>query len=279
MLSLVCVLFGFAWLIDRLGMRRFSRLLGALSLLLVLAVGCGPLPSWMLRDLQRTGASDFTDWGARNAIVLLGAGTVRSDRAGAPAEANVFAYGRIVEAARLYRACAATGNDCKIEISGGDARGLGLSEAVVYRRVLLGLGVEAGDLILEPASMTTWQNAQFSQPLLRAYRPQRIVLVSSATHLHRAELYFLHFGMRTTPVRLGLVARLVVAAAAELQLHPGRCGAARIPGHRALPCLRMAGLERGGHAARCAVIAARHCALSATAAAGRTNLSVSRTSP
>ncbi|WP_115540141.1 YdcF family protein [Xanthomonas campestris] len=201
MLSLVCVLFGFAWLIDRLGMRRFSRLLGALSLLLVLAVGCGPLPSWMLRDLQRTGANDFTDWGARNVIVLLGAGTVRSDRAGAPAEANVFAYGRIVEAARLYRACAATGNDCKIEISGGDARGLGLSEAVVYRRVLLGLGVEAGDLILEPASMTTWQNAQFSQPLLRAYRPQHIVLVSSATHLHRAELYFLHFGMRTTPVR------------------------------------------------------------------------------
>ena len=100
MLSLVCVLFGFSWLIDRLGMRRFSRLLGALSLLLVLAVGCGPLPSWMLRDLQRTGANDFTDWGARNAIVLLGAGTVRSDRAGAPAEANVFAYGRIVEAAR-----------------------------------------------------------------------------------------------------------------------------------------------------------------------------------
>lgn len=218
MLSLVCVLFGFAWLIDRLGMRRFSRLLGALSLLLVLAVGCGPLPSWMLRDLQRTGANDFTDWGARNAIVLLGAGTVRSDRAGAPAEANVFAYGRIVEAARLYRACAATGNDCKIEISGGDARGLGLSEAVVYRRVLLGLGVEAGDLILEPASMTTWQNAQFSQPLLRVpAAAHRLGVLGHAPASCRAVFPALRYAHHAGP--LGLVARLVVAAAAELQLH------------------------------------------------------------
>ncbi|MDH4907704.1 YdcF family protein [Xanthomonas euvesicatoria] len=201
MLALVCVLFGFAWLIDRRGLRRFSRVLGLASLLLVFAVGCGPLPSWMLQHLQRTGVNDFNAWGARNVIVLLGAGTVRPEGRDAAAEANLFAYGRIVESARLYWQCRHSGGDCKIEISGGDARGLGLSEAVVYQRVLLGLGIPRADLIMEPSSMNTWQNAQFSQPLLRAYRPDRIALVSSATHLRRAELYFRHFGIDATPVR------------------------------------------------------------------------------
>ncbi|MCF5924052.1 YdcF family protein, partial [Xanthomonas perforans] len=173
MLALVCVLFGFAWLIDRRGLRRFSRVLGLASLLLVFAVGCGPLPSWMLQHLQRTGVNDFNAWGARNVIVLLGAGTVRPEGRDAVAEANLFAYGRIVESARLYWQCRHSGGDCKIEISGGDARGLGLSEAVVYQRVLLGLGIPRADLIMEPSSMNTWQNALFSQPLLRAYRPVR----------------------------------------------------------------------------------------------------------
>jgi len=201
MLALVCVLFGFARLIDRRGLRRLSRAWSIAGVALVFAVGCGPLPFWMLQHLQHVGVNDFNTWGARNVIVLLGAGTVRPEGRDAMAEANMFAYGRIVESARLYRQCRHSGGDCKIEISGGDARGLGLSEAMVYRRVLLGVGLPAADLIMEPSSMNTWQNAQFSQPLLRAYRPDRIVLVSSATHLRRAELYFRHFGIDATPVR------------------------------------------------------------------------------
>lgn len=49
--------------------------------------------------------------------------------------------------------------------------------------------------------MNTWQNAQFSAPLLHDYGAQRVLLVSSATHLRRASLYFSHFGIQATPVR------------------------------------------------------------------------------
>lgn len=49
--------------------------------------------------------------------------------------------------------------------------------------------------------MNTWQNAQFSAPLLHGYGAQRVVLVSSAVHLSRASLYFAHFGIAATPVR------------------------------------------------------------------------------
>lgn len=230
MLALVCVLFLLSWLIGRRRWLRSARALAAATLALLLLVGCGPLASWMLHGLQQTGVNDFNDWRARNMIVLLGAGTVRPDGPDATAEANMFAYGRIVESARLYRQCRAHGGDCKIEISGGDARGLGLSEAVVYRKVLIGLGIDQADLIMEPSSMNTWQNAQFSQPLLRQYRPERVVLVSSATHLRRAEALLPPLRHRRHAGALGLVDRVLGVVAAELQLHRGRCRLAQYLG-------------------------------------------------
>ena len=51
--------------------------------------------------------------------------------------------------------------------------------------------------------MNTWQNAQFSRPLLQAFDPQKLVLVTSAIHLRRSLLYFEHFGLRPQPVRGG----------------------------------------------------------------------------
>ena len=176
--------------------------LGALwfaALLFVLA-GCGALPAWLLHGLQ----APYTQraavaWAPRNVIVLLGAGTVRTP-AGA-VEPTLFANGRINMALALYRDCKAAGRDCKLEVSGGDALRTGQSEAVVYGAWLQRLGVPTGDLLLEPRSMNTWQNAQFSVPLLRGYGAQHVVLVSSATHLRRASLYFAHFGIVATPVR------------------------------------------------------------------------------
>jgi uncharacterized SAM-binding protein YcdF (DUF218 family) len=115
-------------------------------------------------------------------------------------EASLFAYGRIGKAAQLYRACRRAGRECRIEVSGGDALGRGRSEAAVYADDLQRLGVAAADLLLEPRSMNTWQNAQFSGPLLKAYGADRVLLVSSAYHLRRATLYFAHFGVQAIPV-------------------------------------------------------------------------------
>jgi uncharacterized SAM-binding protein YcdF (DUF218 family) len=159
--------------------RRCSRVLLALAVVLLLAVGCGPLPIWLLTQLQSGYAADAPiAWGQRNAIVLLGAGTVRVAGSG-QVEASLFAYGRIGKAAALYRACRQSSNACKVEVSGGDARGLGQPEAAIYADDLQRLGVDAADLLPEPRSMNTWQNAQFSVPLLAAYGADRVLLVSS----------------------------------------------------------------------------------------------------
>lgn len=198
-LAITCLLGLLAALLAWRRRRRCAGVSAGLAVLLLVAVGCGPLTARMLSGLQAGLPASFDGWSARNVIVLLGAGTVRTPSG---VEPSLFAQGRIATAARLWHAChAQAGRVCRVEISGGDALGNGDSEAAVYRKALLGLGVDAADLLLEPRSMNTWQNAQFSARLLHSVGAQQVLLVSSATHLRRARLYFAHFGIAATPVR------------------------------------------------------------------------------
>lgn len=81
------------------GRRRAARSLGGVSLVLFLAIGCGPVPAWLLDSLEKPfEVEPQIAWGARNAIVLLGAGTFRI---GKTVEPGVFSYPRLVEAAQL----------------------------------------------------------------------------------------------------------------------------------------------------------------------------------
>jgi uncharacterized SAM-binding protein YcdF (DUF218 family) len=86
-------------------------------------------------------------------------------------------------------------------VSGGDPQHHGAAEAAVYGETLRRLGVDPADLVLEERSANTWQNAQFSKPLLEARHPDTEYLVSSGIHLRRAILYFARFGILVTPVR------------------------------------------------------------------------------
>lgn len=201
--NVLLILIVLAVALARLRWRRCSYALLASALALLLATGCGPLPIWLLARLQAGYATQAPAWGQRNAIVLLGAGTVRAT--GGEVEPSLLAYGRISKAAELYRACRQGGRECKVEVSGGDARGLGRPEALVYAGNLQRLGVDAADLLLEPRSMNTWQNAQFSGPLLQAYGADRVLLVSSGYHLRRGLLYFAHFGVHAGAVRADYV--------------------------------------------------------------------------
>lgn len=201
MLTLLFFLVLVGLLLNHFRWRKCAWTLHGLTLALFLASACGPLPKWLLTCLQAPYViRPQISWTQRNAIVLLGAGTARVVKTN-HVESNIFADGRIIEAYTLYRSCKRTGGDCKLVVSGGDPYRNGLSEAESYRPVLQSMGVDPSDLILETRSMNTWQNAQFVQPLLKAYQPQRLVLVTSALHMSRALAFFAHFGMNPVPVR------------------------------------------------------------------------------
>jgi len=179
--------------------RRITTGMLLLALGCYFAIGDGWVPNVLIKPLE---SPYYTllgpEWGTRNAIVLLGAGTTelpwRNKKIVYP---TLISYSRIQEAARLYFSCKETGNGCTVLISGGDATRTGLSEAALYRTQLQGLGVNPSHIQLESHSLNTFQNAQLSQPLLQHF--DRIFMVTSALHMQRALLYFSHFGIHATP--------------------------------------------------------------------------------
>lgn len=180
-----------------------SRTTALISLLLTTAfyflIANGMLSKPLLFGLQNA----FTDppvlkWQSKNAIILLGAGTVTL-----PVNNEVipsaFAYSRITKAASLYLSCVKQ-HTCKIIVSGGDALKTGRSEAEVYEEVLLQLGVKQADIIIENKSMNTYQNAQFTSKLIKQEQYGMTFLVTSGIHLKRSLLYFNKFDIHAIPV-------------------------------------------------------------------------------
>jgi uncharacterized SAM-binding protein YcdF (DUF218 family) len=186
-------------LLYRLRWRRLGHVLSWLTVLLFLGIGCGPVPRFLTRSLQGAYYVDpVIEWAPRNVIVLLSGGTVHPGDE--PLQPQYDANGRILRAVQLYNACKRAGQSCRLLVTGGDAQTHGEPESVVYARALRRLGVPEADLTLETRSMSTWQNAQFSRPLLASYAPQHVVLVTSGIHLQRSLLYFAHFGIAPQPV-------------------------------------------------------------------------------
>jgi uncharacterized SAM-binding protein YcdF (DUF218 family) len=179
--------------------RRAGAVTATLGLVLFFGLGSGVVARILLHPLQDPyAATPKIEWAGTNVIVLLAGGTAVVP--GEPLQPSYFADGRLLRAAQLYSECHAGGNLCRLLVTGGDSQGHGEAESVVYGRALRRLGIPEADILLETRSMSTWQNAQFSRPILEGQAPQHVVLVTSGVHLRRSLLYFGHFGIVPEPV-------------------------------------------------------------------------------
>lgn len=130
-----------------------------------------------------------------DAIVVLGGG-MAPPATGHPYPDMNHAADRVWHAARLFRA----GRAPLVFASGGSDPDVSrLTEADAMRALLLDLGVPPGRIVLEPRSRTTRENADFTAPLLREYRVQRVLLVTSALHMQRALQEFRRAGVDAIP--------------------------------------------------------------------------------
>ena len=180
--------------------RMLARGIGVFTVLLFLAVACGPVPASLLENLQSGySTAPFIRWSTRNVIVLLAAGTTRLEDDG-PLQPTLFADSRIIRAVALYRACKTTGEQCLMLVTGGDSQKHGTAESTVYAGVLTGLCVLPKDIQTETLSVNTFENARYSRELILVDDPQTMVLVTSGFHLRRSLIEFAHFSMRPTPV-------------------------------------------------------------------------------
>jgi len=129
------------------------------------------------------------------AIVVLGGGIQPSPSAVLPPNLESSAD-RVWYAAQLYHA----GKAPLLVLSGGsDPKTNVGTEADAMRELLMALGVPDSALLLEGQSRTTRENAIYSAELLRERGIRRVLLVTSALHMHRAKKLFEQQGIGVDP--------------------------------------------------------------------------------
>lgn len=104
---------------------------------------------------------------------------------------NPCLVARVKHAVDLYKAHYAP----KLLFSGGTDKEDGTNEAQTMKEIALSLGVPANDILLEPASTSTYENLLLSKPLLQANQMKTIILVTEAFHAPRAILVAQKFGL------------------------------------------------------------------------------------
>lgn len=186
--------------------RRFPRLamscfvagfLGLLVMSLPITV------EWGAQQLEQQAPLKQGDWAGlasrADAIVVLGAGRVRGDRAWDEDQPGLMARERLRYGARLAKV-----SGLPVLVTGGLHYGTPPSEADIMARSLADdYGVEVR--WREGASRTTWENAQLSAPILREAGIRRVVLVTQAAHMPRSVWSFEKAGLAVVPAPLGFI--------------------------------------------------------------------------
>jgi uncharacterized SAM-binding protein YcdF (DUF218 family) len=137
------------------------------------------------------------------AIVVLSGAVSAPDRTRTRPELGGNTLHRCLQAAVLHRVAP----DRPVLVSGGPVDyGGGLTAAAVMREFLIGHGVNAANIITEDRSRNTYENAVGSCRILRDRGIRRIVLVTDAAHMRRAEACFRAQGVDVVPSACGHIA-------------------------------------------------------------------------
>lgn len=100
---------------------------------------------------------------------------------------------RLWQALLLYH----EGKIRKIVISGGEGRIIreGYTESEITKDFLCRIGIPEHDIIIEPESRNTYENALFTAKILQNY-PDSCLLITSAMHMRRAYACFAKQGLK-----------------------------------------------------------------------------------
>ncbi len=174
--------------------KRFSRILLALAIVYLYFSANGTIAKYLVKPLINSQQPISTDAIlTHKAMIVLGGGVSYAPNHN---ELGVLSNSRILEAYRIYH-IAKQHHVAYTIFSSGGGKSVKSSEAALYKKLLLQLGVPKKAIIIEPKSKNTYQNAQFLKPILAHYPFKTYLLVTSALHMPRAQLYFSHFGIHT----------------------------------------------------------------------------------
>jgi len=183
---------------------RAVRLVGAAVALAFVAVAFTPLTEALARRLVPAPAL-----GAADAIIVLGAGLASDGSLNDPS------LRRFVHGVRLYR----RGLAPVLAFTGGPAT-QGRGEADVRAALAREIGLPAADIVVVPSARTTREEAVRARDDLAARGVRRILLVTGATHMTRAQAAFVRVGftVQAAPVSEAAGAYLLTMRRRRLRL-------------------------------------------------------------
>lgn len=199
--AICCFLIAAMWLTAARDSRAGRRFLLVAALLFTAASLYGPqyliarAMAWPLKPFE---ASDLA-MGHRTAIVVLGSGSIDAE----DWDGRTFSFvdrsaaARVLEAIRVFRMT----NAAIVLSSGGNPRPQ-LDEkpsGETMRDALLQLGIPADRILTETASKTTRDEAVIVKEILRVQNIDRVILVTSQTHMKRALGAFRAAGVDAIP--------------------------------------------------------------------------------
>lgn len=167
------------------------------TIVLVILIGNGFLGKLISGYLQESylKTSEVKSTAVQNPIiVVLGGGVVEMNNI---EKLHTMSYSRMVTAYELYHEFKKNNQPCKILISG---KGRGhTSEAELFSANFKKMGVLDSDIIKEDQSMNTYQNAKFSNEILKKMGTYNLYLVTSGFHMKRSVALFQTFGLKPIP--------------------------------------------------------------------------------
>lgn len=190
----ICFLLPVAIILLSAGRKRSTGLLLVFCLVLLWCSSTLVIAEKVLSSLERLYPPiSLEKIPSADAIVVLG-GVTRGRVAGSGVTDLGSGADRIVHAARLFKADKAP----LLILSGGNAPGY-RSEAEDMADILQLMGIPADSMLLEKRSRNTRQNSSYCYKIFRKKGIKTILLVTSASHMRRAEAVFTGLGITVIP--------------------------------------------------------------------------------
>ena len=179
---------------------RAGQAIAALGVAIIVIPALPITADWMQHRLERLYPPvASTELPEADVIVVLGGGVSPAVPPRVYPHLNTAAD-RVLHAARLYQAERAP----RLLVSGGTLPWHTDTppEAHAMRNLLVQWGVPEEDIWMEPESATTYENARHTADLIREHDMERVLLVTSALHMHRALAVFCSANVPAVPAAI-----------------------------------------------------------------------------
>lgn len=177
--------------------QKVARYFVTIGVILLVGLSYRPFSDALLRPLEYKYPSfqNYNDISEVKWIVVLGGGHTSDSQFPSVGQLNSASLVRLVEGLRIYNMLL----DCKLLLSGGGGSNTE-SNAKVLADVARAIGVDERDIVLEQASKDTKDEARFVKDIVGN---EKIILVTSASHMPRSMALFRGQGMDPVPAPTG----------------------------------------------------------------------------